>query len=101
MSGEKAEFLVDILEDNGNKLRVRGFLQDESPFELWVDKYDIKKMQKSEDPKKHPFRGWLTVDYFGESNRIASIQLPKPTMNLGHRVSVSTSHLRRFSSPKK
>jgi len=97
---EQVLLLVEVLEEQGTQLKVRSFLEDGAAFEIAVNKHDVTRIPKSDDPKIHADRGWLNVEYSGENNQRANITLPSPALHLGHRVTVLTERLKRPEAPK-
>src|SRR5690606_36165158 len=87
------------LEEKENHLKVRSYLEDDTPFELFVSSHDLIRIPKVDNPKIHPNRGWLNVEYSGEANGRASVTLPTPTLNLGSRVTVKTNRLKKPEAP--
>lgn len=98
---EQALLLVDVLEEQRGQLKVRSFLDDGSPFELVVNKHEVVRIPPSDDPKIHPDRGWMNVEFSGENHQRANITLPAPAIQLGHKVTVSTSRIKKPELPKK
>lgn len=97
---EQALLLVDVLEEQHGQLKVRSFLDDGTPFELVVHKHEVVRIPPSDDPKIHPDRGWMNVEFSGESHQRANITLPAPAIQLGHKVTVSTSRIQKPTLPK-
>jgi len=77
--------LVDILEkvEHDTFTMVRGELQDGSKFDLKVRTHlvDVIESEKGN-------RGWLSVEYQGQKERQASVVLPAPAQEYGHKVTI-------------
>jgi hypothetical protein len=86
---EPALLLVEILETKGRKSKVRTLLEDDTEVIFEAPTYEIMPI------KGNPPRGWLNVVFSGENNKRASVTLPTPILNMGHRITVSTSRIKR------
>jgi hypothetical protein len=87
---EQVLFLCEIKEKTRTGYTLKGELQDETVFEVEVPKHLVTPIENT-----NPQRAWLQVEYSGEANMVASITLPKPVLDFGHKISVSTSRIKR------
>lgn len=87
---DPAFLLVDILEVKSKTTKVRTVLHDDTEVIFEVSSHDLSPIEASK-----PSRGWLNVQFSGENNRRASITLPAPVLDMGHRITVSTSRIKR------
>jgi hypothetical protein len=87
---ENVKLKCKLLERNGSQVKVQSQLSDGASFDLWVRKHDIEAIEGST-----PEECWLNCTYSGDHNKIASITLPAPALNVGHKVSVPMSLVRR------
>ena len=88
---KKVWFLVEIISSDGTNSVVRGQLCDKTDFEIKVPSWMVEPIED-----KPPFKGWLTVDYHGETNGRTSITLPAPILDKGHRISVEPSKVNKL-----
>ena len=82
---EKVLLLCQIVERVKEGYKLKSQLQDESEFEVVVPPHYVTPIENT-----NPQRAWLEVECSGESNRVASITLPKPILDLGHKITVLT-----------
>jgi hypothetical protein len=92
---EKALLLCEVIEQKKGDCTIRSWLQDDTEFIFTVPKHFVTLIENTD-----PQRAWLQVEYAGESNRTASVTLPKPILNMGHKVSVPTNKVKRIEGPK-
>ncbi len=80
--------LVDVLEEQNGLLKIQSELIDGSKFIIAVKKYLVTEIDSATAK-----RGWLAVDFFGQSGNQVSITLPQPILNHGHKVVVDVSRI--------
>jgi len=88
---ENAYLLCEIKDESDKDFLVKSWLHDDSEFEIGVPKHKVKLIENS-NPKK----AWVTVLFSGEDTAMrASITLPSPSLQYGHKVTVATKNIMR------
>jgi len=94
---ERAFLHCRIVEERGNRFKLKSDLQDGTEFEIVVSSgHLVQKIGNSKPPAC-----WLLVEFSGEQNEIATITLPVPIVDKGHRITVKTNHIQRILPPAK
>ena len=91
---ERAFLLCNVIDRKDDNVKLKSELQDDSEFELIVSQHSIQMLDDG-------FRCWLEVEYSGEYEGIATITLPKPIIDKGHRVTVRTNRIKRVINKSK
>lgn len=86
----KAWLLVKILETLDENQIVEGELCDGSVFRIKVNKWLVSPL------KDKPDHGWIEVDFVGEDNKRASVSLPAPILDKGHKVTVPSEKIKKY-----
>jgi hypothetical protein len=89
---ERAFLLCEVVDRRGNEVKIKSRLHDDSEFEIAVPRHDITMLDNGREC-------WVEVEYSGERERIATITLPKPIIDKGHRITVKTDRIKRQLDP--
>ena len=94
---ERAYLHCRIVEESGHQFKLKSDLQDGTEFEIIVPhQHLVRKIENSKPPAC-----WLLVEFSGEQNEVATITLPVPITDKGHRITVRTNHIERALAPAK
>jgi hypothetical protein len=94
---ERAYLHCRVIEEKGDQFKLRSDLQDGTEFEVVVNsQHLVEKIANSKPPAC-----WLLVQFSGEQNEVATITLPAPIIDKGHRITVKTNHIQRILAPVK
>jgi len=93
---EKVLLLCQIVERTKNGFKLKSQLQDDTEFDVVVPRHFVTPIENTD-----PQRAWLEVECSGESNRVASITLPKPILEIGHKITVQTKNIKRIPQHEK
>jgi hypothetical protein len=86
---EKVLFLVDVVEPIENRMvKVQVTHLDDTVDTLAVSKYDLQMIDGGK-------QAWLKVEFSGEKDGLASIEMPAPILNKGKRLTVKTERIKR------
>lgn len=90
----KSWLLIEVVSSDDVDSIVKGELYDGTEFKIRVPNWAIEPIENKNPPQGS--QGWLTVDYHGETNGRASITLPAPILEMGHRISVDPKTLNKL-----
>lgn len=89
---ERAWLLCDVPGRTASHVDVECEMFDGTEFRLTVERHLVRFLEADE---QNPKRGYLEIKYSGEEDRRASITLPVPILDIGHRITVSTDKIMR------
>ena len=89
---ERAWLLCDVPERNQSHVDVTSEMFDGTEFRLTVRRHLVRFLEADE---QNPKRGYLEIQYSGEEDRRATITLPVPILDMGHKITVSTDRIMR------
>lgn len=92
---EAVWLLVEIVETKDEWTKVKSELFDGTNFEIVVRDHDLTRIEKDSSVK----RAWLMVESHGIHGDRVSIELPRPVLDKGHRVSVDMKRINKSIAP--
>jgi len=88
---ERAYLYCQVVSSKKDEVLIKSELLDETQFELEVSKHSIMHIDNSSPPAC-----WLEITYSGERDEVATISLPRPIIDKGHRITVATNRIQRI-----
>ena len=92
MATKPMKLRCTITLENDHTFTVHSKMYDGTPFKLTVAEYDCK-LNEDFLPSKRTVTGWIYVDQVSQQHDQVYITLPKPTVEHGHHLLVSSNDL--------